>query len=312
MQKSNVGLKQKLTVLVMVSIGSVFLHAQPDSAYIPATAFYTDAWNEEYTIASHTLFDTSKVYEIPLLAHETDRFVFPCINTWNVISEYGWRGSRMHTGIDIKQQLGDTIVAAWGGRVRIARYLHAGYGNVVIIRHENGLETLYAHLSKVLAKPNCFLQAGQPIGLAGRTGRATTEHLHFEVRFLYRHFNPSILIDFKHRTGTLMGDTLWVSGNQFGLKNDTLWENPAMEHTLTTHPVQPSPEIEQRQERVTSVTVQSAPSKQSSHPRFHIVRKGDTLYSIARKYKIHIDTLYKINRLKEASILQIGQKIKLR
>ena len=116
-----------------------------------------------------------------------------------VISPYGGK-RRYHSGTDIKTKANDTIVAAFNGIVRMAKP-YAAYGNVVVIRHFNGLETVYSHNSKNLVKPGDYVKAGTPIALTGRTGRATTEHLHFEIRFDGIHFNPNYVIHFK--TGEL-------------------------------------------------------------------------------------------------------------
>jgi len=109
-----------------------------------------------------------------------------------VISPYG--GKRHHGGTDIKTCPNDTILAAFPGHVTLSGP-HYGYGNAIIIRHANGLETLYSHQSKNLCKKGDWVQAGQPIGLTGRTGRASTEHLHFETRVNGRAFDSSILFD---------------------------------------------------------------------------------------------------------------------
>ncbi|HBK95324.1 MAG TPA: hypothetical protein DDZ69_09955, partial [Porphyromonadaceae bacterium] len=100
-------------------------------------------------------------------------------------SNFGRRGSRRyHYGIDLKLQVGDTIYAAFDGKVRVQQYERRGYGYYAVIRHVNGLETVYGHLSKFLVKENDFVKSGQPIALGGNTGRSTGPHLHFETRFL--------------------------------------------------------------------------------------------------------------------------------
>ena len=102
----------------------------------------------------------------------------------------------MHNGLDIKVYIGDTIRAAFSGRVRIVRYERSGYGKYVVIRHDNGLETIYGHLSKQLVKEDQFVKAGEVIGLGGNTGRSTGSHLHFETRLLGQVINPEFLFDF--------------------------------------------------------------------------------------------------------------------
>ena len=112
---------------------------------------------------------------------------------------YGGRGGGRHTGVDIKTRANDTIRCAFNGIVRMSKPYYA-YGNIVVIRHANGLETLYSHNFKNLVKTGDVVKAGQPIGLTGRTGRATTEHVHFETRINGQHFNPNLIFDLKERT----------------------------------------------------------------------------------------------------------------
>lgn len=122
-----------------------------------------------------------------------------------VTSAYGYRPrfGRMHKGVDLSLKMNDTVVAAFEGRVRIVNYEAKGYGNYVIIRHPNGLETVYGHLNKHLVKENQIVKAGQPIGLGGSTGRSTGPHLHFETRFMGYAINPAGIFDFaNHCTHT--------------------------------------------------------------------------------------------------------------
>lgn len=113
-------------------------------------------------------------------------------------SPYGWRArfGRMHKGVDLNLRIGDTVRAAFDGRIRITKNEPAGYGNYVVVRHDNGLETVYGHLSRFLVKPNQFVKAGDPIALGGNTGRSTGPHLHFETRFMGLAINPAAIIDF--------------------------------------------------------------------------------------------------------------------
>ncbi len=141
-------------------------------------------------------FKDSNVEIVDLSAIQEGDFVFP-LPGGKVISPYGGR-RRHHSGYDIKTFPRDTIVAAFDGVVRLSKP-YAAYGNLIVIRHYNGLETVYSHNSKNFVKPGDKVKAGEPIGLTGRTGRATTAHLHFEVRFDGEHFNPNYVIDFPER-----------------------------------------------------------------------------------------------------------------
>jgi murein DD-endopeptidase MepM/ murein hydrolase activator NlpD len=115
-----------------------------------------------------------------------------------VNSHYGYRKQfgRMHRGVDLKASVGDTIYAAFTGKVRLTKFERNGYGFFVVVRHDNGLETVYGHLSKFLVKPNQYVKAGTPIALSGNTGRSTGPHLHFETRFMGVDINPEKIFDF--------------------------------------------------------------------------------------------------------------------
>ncbi len=139
-------------------------------------------------------FKESQTEIIDLTQIQEGDYAFPLPNA-KVISPYGGR-RKHHSGYDLKTCPNDTIVAAFDGVVRMAKP-YAAYGNVVVIRHYNGLETVYSHNSKNLVKPGDVVKAGTPIALTGRTGRATTAHLHFEVRINGVHFNPNYVFNFK-------------------------------------------------------------------------------------------------------------------
>lgn len=194
-----------------------------------------------------------------------------------LISKYGWRSGRFHAGMDIKLNQGDTVVNAFDGKVRIARVM-SGYGKMVVVRHNNGLETVYSHLSKILVKNNQLLKAGEPVGLGGRTGRATTTHLHFETRYLGEHFNPDRIMDFENHT--LIKDTLamhkefWLNGKSGSLA---------------------------------SAYDQGAPGD----AKYHTIRQGDTLGAIARKYRTSVKRICQLNGIKETKILRIGKRIRV-
>ncbi len=145
-------------------------------------------------VSDPQLFGGENSMIIHLAEMSKENYAFPLPNA-KVISPYAGK-RRHHSGIDLKTYAKDTIKAAFDGIVRIAKP-YAAYGNVIVIRHYNGLETIYSHNHKNLVKVDEKVKAGDPIGLTGRTGRATTAHLHFEVRINGQHFNPNLIFDFK-------------------------------------------------------------------------------------------------------------------
>ena len=160
------------------------------------TEAFTPRDKSQIAIKDPKLFDENNTEIIDLSLIPAGEYAFPLPNG-NVISPYG-RRRRHHSGVDIKTCANDTIVSAFDGIVRMAKPF-AAYGNVIVVRHYNGLETIYSHNSKNLVKPGDRVLAGQPIALTGRTGRATTEHLHFETRINGVHFNPNIVFNMAKR-----------------------------------------------------------------------------------------------------------------
>lgn len=147
-------------------------------------------------------------FAIPL---DTSCFTLPFDG--EVISEFGWRWGRMHHGLDIKLLLGEPVKAVFGGRVRRSFFNSGGYGNLVILRHPNGLETYYAHLSKLLVHEGQWVDCGEEIGLGGSTGYSFAPHLHWEVRFKDNSFDPRLLVDYEK--ASLQNDTLVLTPTTF-------------------------------------------------------------------------------------------------
>ncbi|MGQ0828389.1 MAG: peptidoglycan DD-metalloendopeptidase family protein [Bacteroidota bacterium] len=190
--------------------------------------------------------------------------------TGNVTSNFGPRRRRYHFGVDIDLETGDDVRAAFDGKVRIAKKSKS-YGNVVVIRHSNGLETYYAHLSKMNVGIGQEIFAGDIIGLGGNTGRSRGSHLHFEVRYLGQPINPNEIISFKENR--LVSDTFNLSKKTFNYIAEA--------------------------------------KKAAARGRVHVVKKGDTLSGIARRYRTTTKALCQKNKIKPTSTLRLGQKIKI-
>jgi len=170
----------------------------------PADSIYHYIWTDERVNPYGTLFDSLKDdVHIPMAG-----FRLPAPGY--VTSPFGWRRNRMHKGTDIKVQVGDSIRAAWGGQIRIVGWDPRGYGYFVVMRHDNGLETVYGHLSRPLVDEYEQVPAGYVIGLGGNTGRSTGSHLHLEIRYLGEAINPASVIDFT--TGELKSKEEYIIG----------------------------------------------------------------------------------------------------
>jgi hypothetical protein len=199
-----------------------------------------------------------------------------------VTSRYKYRNGKFHNGIDLDLVTGDTVVSAFDGIVRYARKNSGGYGNLVIIRHFNGLETYYAHLSKLLVFSGQQIKSGEVLGLGGNTGHSFGSHLHFEVRFYDAAMNPEELIDFK--------------------KKELKSTNLLLHKTMFRPGVTPSDQWKKK----------TNGSKEYVAKKYYKVRAGDTLSRIAERNRTSVSTLCRLNGLRSTSILQIGQNLRVK
>ncbi len=279
----------------------------PDSTNATLFRDYFSRCSERYGIrCPQKELSIPAVVELDINGEEMGPFYFPFRG--KLLSPYGPRHRRMHAGLDIKLQKGDTVRSAFNGVVRLSKRFK-GYGLMVVVTHPNGLETLYSHLSKILVKNGQAVVSGEPVGLGGRTGRATTNHLHFETRVFGQHFNPQKFIDIN--TFSITKEKLLVY-NREG-KFQILAEGEPFEEPLLAE--EDMPMIDSMAVADSSVTLKDTvvkpKVKHSVKAKYHRVKKGDTLYSIARKNKIPLDDLYKMNKLKPGAVLSIGKRLRL-
>lgn len=204
-------------------------------------------------------------------------------------SRYGPRRGRAHQGVDLALKTGEPIYATFSGCVRISQYNRGGYGNLVVIRHDNGLETFYGHLSERMVEPNQWVEAGQVIGLGGSTGRSTGPHLHFETRYYGQSFDPERLIDFK--SGTLCRDVFLLKRSYFSIYSRASQD---FEDEIAN-------EEQDKKEKAEREAM-----------RYHKIRSGDTLGAIARKYGTTVGNICRLNGIKSTTVLRIGRTLRVR
>lgn len=235
----------------------------------PAEELY-DEWSNDRVRFKAELPDSFRV--------DLRGFAMPTTNT-KITDIFGYRPRRrrVHNGIDIKVYVGDTIRSAFDGKVRIVKNQgrRRGYGKYVVIRHNNGIETLYGHLSKWLVTEGQNVKAGQPIALGGNTGRSSGSHLHFETLLAGKNLNPALMFDFEKQD---------VTGDFYTYRKG----------------------VYQEIDKKTGKIIESA------EPLYHKVRKGESLSVIARKCGVSVNTLYRLNKLTSRSVLRIGQRIRYR
>ncbi|MBQ7213688.1 MAG: peptidoglycan DD-metalloendopeptidase family protein [Bacteroidales bacterium] len=243
--------------------------------------FFGDHWDNEniHAYRDVTLKDIPDEVDI-LLVDSLHHAVAPFVGRVN--SKYAFRSNvgREHQGTDIKLNTGDPVMAAFDGKVRIvaSSSLTGGYGNLVVIRHPNGLETYYAHLSKVLVKENDLVAAGEVIAYGGSTGRSTGPHLHFETRYLGQTFDPERIFDFT--TGVLQDTILTLHKHYF---------------SIYSHNSQSDSESLAASQRIV-----------------HTIRSGDTLGALARRYQTTVSAICRLNGIKSTTILRVGRRLIVR
>ncbi|MFM7813118.1 MAG: peptidoglycan DD-metalloendopeptidase family protein [Flavobacteriales bacterium] len=248
-------------------------------------------------------------YRVVLQLDSCD-FVYPTPGV--LTSPFGPRWGRMHYGLDIDLETGDAVSAAFEGMVRISQH-HDSYGNVVVIRHNNGLETLYAHLSERSVYPGDHVEAGDIIGLGGNTGRSYGSHLHFEIRFLGEAIDPSYVVD-PHKRKLKMSEFVLDKGHfkhvnvdktALDARKDSQVQNKT--ETKTSNPEKKKVATDNKGK---SNSTKNKKSNSTVAKKFHSVKSGETLSHIAVKYNTTVTNLCKLNGLSKNSTLQIGQKIR--
>lgn len=251
----------------------------------PSAELYDD-WDNTYAHKASELPDSFRI--------DLRHFHMP--TTSRVItSNFGSRWGRQHKGIDLKVYIGDTIRSAFSGKVRMVKYERGGYGKYVVIRHSNGLETIYGHLSKQLVEENQVVRAGEVIGLGGNTGRSTGSHLHFETRLCGVALNPAILFDF--RAQDVVADSYLFRKNTYMAESSEAnrLRGKIGNGSYTREEVQGEMAYEPE-------TEQAVEEKQ-----YHKVAKGETLSAIAKKRGVTVSSLCKLNRISKRSRLRPGQ-----
>jgi murein DD-endopeptidase MepM/ murein hydrolase activator NlpD len=225
-----------------------------------------------------------------------------------VTSNFGTRWGRQHKGLDIKVYIGDTIRAAFSGKVRIVKYERRGYGKYVVIRHYNGLETYYGHMSKQLVSENEEVKAGDPIGLGGNTGRSTGSHLHFETRICGIALNPALMFDFRNQDVT--GDFYTYRRNKYAAESAqaTRLRGANARGISNSRFYDDDDEFEMDDDSELAIAAPEASFTPEVH--FHKVKKGETLQAIARKCHTTVDKLCKLNRIGKNIRLMPGQILK--
>jgi murein DD-endopeptidase MepM/ murein hydrolase activator NlpD len=259
----------KLETSILDSILMMKFEIDERENLFPADDLYAGVWNNRY-VRDYSGVEMPDSFRIDL-----SNFVMPFEG--RITSHFGPRRRQFHYGTDIKVLTGDTIVAAFEGRVRVRQYERRGYGYYLVLRHPNGLETVYGHLSKFLVELDENVKAGQPIGLGGNTGRSTGSHLHFECRFLGQAIDPADIVDFVN----------------FGTYDDTYLFQKSKINRISANNRNYRPSL-----------------AQDGSMTYHRVRSGDTLSGIAKRYRVTVAQLCRLNGITPTTVLRIGRVLR--
>jgi len=245
-----------------------------DMSFIPCSDIYEGAWDSMNLDVPEFSRDHVSGCKTFSLVDSTDcEYVHPIHGP--MTSDFGFRWYRMHKGVDIDLNTGDSVRAAFDGVIRIAKYNYGGFGHYVVIRHYNGVETLYGHLSKRMVKVNDVVRAGDVIGLGGNTGRSTGSHLHFEVRYMGQALNPNQIISFEE--GKLRTEVIEIDEDDFAY-----------------------------------MLPGTSEYKEINGRKYHKIRYGDSLWGLSRKYHTSVRTLCRLNGITPKTTLRVGRTIRVR
>ena len=241
--------------------------------------------NSWITNKTKIAYQTAVEYPIKI-QFKNKEYASPISRNKVITSRYGWRRGRAHKGIDIDLVTGDSLFAMFDGVVRFSDY-SSGHGRTVIVRHFNGLETLYAHLSKYGVKENDTVVAGSYLGKGGASGNARGSHLHLEVTYQGVYINPEYLLNFNEEN-SINAPELWVTKK---------WTRPELHSS-------------KRQTNIKLLTTEEEVTTYLNKPaKVYIVKKGDSLSRISARNNISITALCKSNAISRNSKLRIGQRI---
>ncbi len=342
-------LGQGNSVFVAPSYEKILLNGVPTYRNVASGVFSSGSPNEEFLTAITEVATRANVYDDcwdnnKFIAYPEEDLSWPIYLTFAdssyakpinrsmvVTSRYGWRGGKAHHGIDIDLITGDLVMALLPGKVRLVKYV-SGMGKTVVVRHDNGLETVYGHLSKQFVNVDQMVEKGQPLGRGGTTGNARGSHLHLEVRFRGKSINPELLFDFSE-AGKITASEVEVTKYWATPRKHRSTRKSMIEPKKPTQLAKPAklvkltPETMEKRQEPVKREASSKPTKVkepiNSHRHripvlsapdlgedgIYVVQEGDTLFSIAKRYQVTVDDIRAKNRIGDRFVIRVGQSL---
>lgn len=280
---------------------------RPDLTKLDQLPVYQSHWDTSsvFSYRDIELTDIPQVVELQLI-DEMNEYCTPVRG--KVLSKYGPRRRRNHNGVDIPLKTGEPILAAFDGKIRYAKFNSGGFGNLVIVRHPNGLETWHAHLSKLNVEVGDYVKMGQVIGFGGNTGRSRGPHLHFEVRYKDQTFDPEFLFDFEN--GNIRYKTFALERSYFNIHSraSELLEEDDEDFDVAGTLLASADD---------STTIRAAESKPAPKPAttgtvYHTIKSGDMLGKLSLRYGVSIDQICRLNNITRNTTLALGRRLKIK
>lgn len=282
---------------------------RPDMSRLSVFKTYRVNWDTTsvFSYRNVELHDLPDVVNLKLV-DSLSEFSPPIVG--NIFSKYGPRGRRNHNGVDIPLKVGEPILASFDGKVRYSKYNTGGFGNLVIVRHPNGLETWHAHLSKVNVKSGDYVKRGQVIGYGGSTGRSRGPHLHFEVRYQDQTFDPEFIFDFQR--GELRNKEFALERRFFNIRSRA---SEILEEDDDLLPGSGTDLLADTEHNSVAKAI-APPKPASTAPKtgtiYHTIKSGDMLGRLAIKYGVTVDQICRLNNIQRTTTLALGRKLRIK
>lgn len=277
--------------------------------FAPSTADFKMYWHPELINPYKFKYDDLDEFWTLVLVDTVANFHSPYKGKLQKREKFGVYRNRRHLGVDIPLKEGEPVMAVFEGQVRTSKSFD-GYGELVVIRHESGIETFYAHLSKRMVAVGDWVKAGGLIGFSGSTGTVAEPHLHFEARYKGFAFDPESFIDFEK--GELKTEILLMKRKSFTAENLAVQDFTAEISNIGEDKADSLARLDKAMKAAQTKVVETPAEPEKPKAVWHTVKRGDTLYALSIQYNTSVTAICKLNRMYSKATLKIGQKLRVK